>query len=74
MPTDIMQGTNTTLTISTHDDRILADLEQKVVTFIRNLANVARINPAFINNLFQFRLIGDMRAIKVRVYSKTRLF
>ena len=74
MPTDIMQGTNNTITISTHDDRILADLEQKVVSFIRNLANVARINPALINNLFQFPLIGDMRAIKVRVYSKTRLF
>ena len=74
MPTDIMQGTNNTITISTHDDRILADLEQKVVAFIRNLANVACINPALINNLFQFPLIGDMRAIKVRIYSKTRLF
>ena len=74
MSADVMQGTNNTITIATHDDRILADLEQKIVALIWNLANVARINPALINNLFQFPLIGDMRAIKVRVYSKTRLF
>ena len=74
MSTDIMQGTNHTITISTHDDRIFADLEQKVVAFIGNLANVAGINPALVNNLFQFPLIGHMRAIKVGIYGKAWLF
>jgi DNA repair exonuclease SbcCD ATPase subunit len=34
MSADVMQGTNNTITIATHDDRILADLEQKIAELV----------------------------------------
>ena len=55
-----------------HNDRVLANLDELVVSRNGNFARVQGVNPAFENEMLEFLLMHEVRAIEIRIHSVVR--
>ena len=70
MPANIVHGTNIAFIVATDDDRVFTNIKQKVIAGLRDLTDMARIDPAFEYDIFELSLISDMRPIEIWVHSE----
>jgi hypothetical protein len=49
--TAVDQGMHLIVLVTAHDDGVIGDLEQEVVAFVRNLADVARKEPTLVDDI-----------------------
>ena len=72
VPANIVHGLDIARLGSRHNDRVLADFDELVVSRSRNFAGVQGVNPAFENEMLEFLLMHEVRAIEIRIHGVVR--
>ena len=72
MPADVVHGVDVPILAPRNDDVVFTNLEQLIIARVRDFAHMKRVNPTFENEMGQFSLMHQMRAIEVRVHRMMR--
>ena len=72
MSTNIHGRVDGSTDAATHNNRLFTYFVKKEITFVGNLADVARIKPAFVKDTIQFPRVGDVGTMEVVIDGEPR--